>query len=128
MSVVFLVGMEIWLGRGSAKTVSIEPRAFTGSEFALVDLASQARAVASYLRGRSVAEKLAWLCQRGEVTDTPFPINYPYEYHGRFRSVCGISVVFRLRRDDGTLLIERVDPLEQEYFTIRWDWSGPRLE
>ena len=94
------------------------------AEFVLVDLAS----VAQHLQGLSAAEKLAWLRQRGEVIDNPIR---PDEYTGFFRSCVGLETVFRLTAD-GTLLIifavtfDVIDPLEQEIYRIRWDWSGPR--
>lgn len=97
-------------------------------DFALVDLASQARAVALHLRGLSFSAKLAWLRQRGEIYAVRIT---PDGYHGWFRSVVGVCVAFSLSKD-GTLYIiyadtfDTIDPLEREIFTIGWDWRGAR--
>ncbi len=99
------------------------------AEFVLVDLASQARAVAQHLQGLSPAEKVAWLRQRGEVSD--IPRHHGTKYYGLFRSFVGLTTVFKLTTDGKLLIIfadtfDIIDPLEQEIYKIRWDWSGPR--
>ena len=67
-------------------------------DFHLIDLGSQAYAVQQWLRGRPVAEKLAWLAERGELSlayaaDGRFPDTYS------FRSRLGFEIVFFLRED-----------------------------
>ncbi len=69
------------------------------NDFHLIDLASQAWAVQEHLRGRPAAEKLAWLCERGEVLQVykadarGFPDTY------LFRSRLGFEVAFFIRDD-----------------------------
>ena len=68
-------------------------------EFRVVDLASQASAVAHYTRGWARDEVLMWLRQFGEAVGSDrFPNHY------RFISACGLHTGFILT-EDGELLI-----------------------
>lgn len=105
-----------------------EPSSLGGfrGQFVPADLASPARALARHLQGRPVEEQGAWLRQRGEGIDNPI---HPADYHDSFRSFVGLRATFRLTADSKLLIIfadtfDSIDPLEQEIYTIGWDWTG----
>jgi hypothetical protein len=67
------------------------------SSFRLIDLASQAAAVQSALRGLPIEGKLAWLAERGTLTTTR-SAGWGAETF-RFESRIGMSCVFFFRGD-----------------------------
>jgi hypothetical protein len=69
-------------------------------DFRVVDLDSQARAVARHIKGWRTADILAWLGQYGELVS--FRPDVPNAYW--FRSRCGIDTSFMLE-PGGVLII-----------------------
>lgn len=96
------------------------------SDFPIVDLESQAGAVARHMHGWSVSEKLAWLRQHGSVSEVWTPYNLGEHY--AFTSRAGISTPFRLT-PSGTFLIVReyrlIDPLEDDTVKVVSDITAP---
>jgi hypothetical protein len=68
------------------------------TEFALIDLESQAPAVQRHLRGQAADQKLAWLGARGILTQIESRVRgYPQTF--RFESRVGRECVFFLDGD-----------------------------
>lgn len=77
------------------------------SSFRLIDLASQAAAVQSALRGLPIEGKLAWLAERGTLTTTR-SAGWGAETF-RFESRIGMSCVFFFRGDRIVLIRRQHD-------------------
>jgi hypothetical protein len=71
------------------------------SEFIVIDLESQAHAVARYIRGWTRPRFLAWLSQFGEITQSSYdPDSYLFFSH------VGLHSVFRMNEEgDFTLIL-----------------------
>jgi hypothetical protein len=74
------------------------------SDFVLVDLESQAEAVARYICGWTRARFLAWLSQFGEVRAGPYADTY------FFRSHFGLHTPFRMSEEGDFILIQLAGP------------------
>ena len=81
----------------------MERRVGTMSAFVLVDLSSQASAVARYIQGWSNDKIIRWLQQFGEVQQAAPPFSQMSDMFG-FRSFVGLTTGFRLTTD-GKLII-----------------------
>jgi hypothetical protein len=72
------------------------------AQFTVIDLASQARAVARYTRGWKRDDLLSWLRQFGELEKVEVSPGGHDQYH--FRSPAGLWVTFRYT-DEGEFFI-----------------------
>jgi hypothetical protein len=68
-------------------------------DFHLIDLGSQAYAVQQHLRGRPAPEKLAWLSERGEVSQVYKAASRGFPDTYLFRSRLGFEIAFFIRDD-----------------------------
>ncbi len=78
----------------------------TKLEFVLVDLASQAKAVAKYTEGWNKAVFLDWLTHFGRVKNTGFP-SLSEDGVFRFTSFCGLHASFRFTEENELVILNR---------------------